>query len=267
LDGVNGKTTVANPYAYVMNDPLNHVDPSGMRCTDSSCFDDTPPAPPDPLACAGVTNAPAFNGPDHLAGESQLYQFSIPVKYCKGVVRINGFISQEQVTGPDGTTFYGDHRDFDSRSWAQQSRASIELDFQRGLGRLFVNHTCRDAEGGLILCTAADPIAVPNPGESIDITTSRNWSGFNEFSHELHGDSMELRFNWPNPAVKQFGVGPCAITGKMTVDFGGDGDGVKLNNIVTRDFPSFEVYHYSGSRTNTLLQSKEHDLPDICAGR
>ncbi len=31
LDGVNGTTTVANPYHYTDNDPINKVDPTGMR--------------------------------------------------------------------------------------------------------------------------------------------------------------------------------------------------------------------------------------------
>jgi len=34
LDGVNGTTTVANPYHYVDNDPLNKVDPTGERAQD-----------------------------------------------------------------------------------------------------------------------------------------------------------------------------------------------------------------------------------------
>ena len=34
LDGVNGSTTVANPYAYGYNDPLNKTDPTGLRATD-----------------------------------------------------------------------------------------------------------------------------------------------------------------------------------------------------------------------------------------
>ncbi len=34
LDGVDGTTTTANPYAYVYNDPLNQTDPTGMRAKD-----------------------------------------------------------------------------------------------------------------------------------------------------------------------------------------------------------------------------------------
>jgi RHS repeat-associated protein len=38
LDGVNGTTTVGNPYAYGYNDPLNMVDPTGMRPTDDALW-------------------------------------------------------------------------------------------------------------------------------------------------------------------------------------------------------------------------------------
>jgi len=34
LDGVDGTTSVANPYTYVLNDPLNRVDPLGLRAGD-----------------------------------------------------------------------------------------------------------------------------------------------------------------------------------------------------------------------------------------
>ncbi len=39
LDGVDGTATVANPYHYADNDPLNKTDPTGMRPTDLN-FDD-----------------------------------------------------------------------------------------------------------------------------------------------------------------------------------------------------------------------------------
>lgn len=242
------------------NDPLNKVDPLGLRPSDDTF---KPDPPPDPMACAGVTNAPDFLGPNPHGGgaTAQLYQFSIPVKYCKGVVRINGFISQHDITVGFGRVddYMGDDRQFDSRSWAEQSRLSVELDFQRGLGRIFVNYSCH-TDGR---CESADPIGIGD----IDITTSRNWSGFNEFSTNFNGDTMELKFNSANPLTRGISLAPCAITGKMTVDFSGDGDGVKLSNIVTRDFPSFEAYHYSGSRTDVLLQNHEHDAPDLCASR
>lgn len=53
LDGVNGTPDVANPYAYVSNDPLNHVDPLGLRKQDSDP-DWKPPPPPvmQPSDCA-----------------------------------------------------------------------------------------------------------------------------------------------------------------------------------------------------------------------
>jgi len=39
LDGVDGETTVSNPYHYVDNDPLNKTDPLGLRpCESFDCF-------------------------------------------------------------------------------------------------------------------------------------------------------------------------------------------------------------------------------------
>lgn len=37
LDGVDGTTTVGNPYHYVDNDPLNAVDPTGLRPDEGGC--------------------------------------------------------------------------------------------------------------------------------------------------------------------------------------------------------------------------------------
>lgn len=53
LDGVDGTPTVSNPYHYADNDPLNKVDPLGLRATDDNTFDPDPPAPPSPPPPAG----------------------------------------------------------------------------------------------------------------------------------------------------------------------------------------------------------------------
>lgn len=37
LDGINGTPTVANPYHYTDNDPLNKTDPTGLRPNDGPC--------------------------------------------------------------------------------------------------------------------------------------------------------------------------------------------------------------------------------------
>jgi hypothetical protein len=44
LDGVDGTTTIANPYHYADNDPLNKTDPLGLRPGDDDTFD-PPPVP------------------------------------------------------------------------------------------------------------------------------------------------------------------------------------------------------------------------------
>lgn len=52
LPGVEGTTSVANPYTYSHNDPLNKTDPLGLRAQDSPDFE--PPSPPDPKPSTGV---------------------------------------------------------------------------------------------------------------------------------------------------------------------------------------------------------------------
>ena len=243
-----------------------------MRCTDGSCF--PPPKPPDPSPC-GDAGAPDFlaNGagmnhaPDLIGATAQLYSFSIPIKYCKGVVRLNGFIQRAAVAPPPfGILSMGDNRGFDSRSTGRESRASVELDFQRGLGRLFVNYTCHPKTVGDLdpACYSADPIGVGN----VDVSGAENSSGFNEFSHKVNGDSLELAWNLVESTSRMFGIAPCGIVGKMTVDISGDDSGIDIRDFVTRDFPSFEVYQYRNGQATSLAEPRsEHDLTDLCARR
>lgn len=52
LDGVTGTTTIANPYAYAYNDPINRQDPTGLRPNDDA-FDVATTVPPDPTCPDG----------------------------------------------------------------------------------------------------------------------------------------------------------------------------------------------------------------------
>jgi RHS repeat-associated protein len=51
LDGIDGTTTVSNPYHYVDNDPLNKVDPTGLRTWDSTFAVPMPSSIDVPLPC------------------------------------------------------------------------------------------------------------------------------------------------------------------------------------------------------------------------
>ncbi len=273
LDGVDGTPTVANPYHYADNDPLNKTDPTGLRPNDGDLGTKVPgPDLPCTSAAPGfLANGSRWNHqPDPGGATAQFYSFSIPRRPAKCVVRINGFIQQDSVTAPNGAVSVGDGRTFDSNSTARESRMSIELDFERGVGQLFVNYTCHLEQYGQFQsvtlkrsCHSANPIGVG----SIDIGTATNWSGFNEFSHKSDGDELELRWNFVEPTSRIFGVAPCGIVGKMTVDTSPSGSGIALNDRVMRDFPSFEVYQYFGGRADTLLNKPERDLPDLCAHR
>jgi len=66
----DGEPTVANPYHYVDNDPLNKVDPLGLRPEDDE-FDQPPTPSPVPRPCMpwGIPSAPPRPSSDAGAGE------------------------------------------------------------------------------------------------------------------------------------------------------------------------------------------------------
>ncbi|MCP4110574.1 MAG: hypothetical protein GY749_34470, partial [Desulfobacteraceae bacterium] len=69
LPGVDGTPTVANPYHYADNDPLNKIDPLGLRPDDGDM--DVPPTPnPGPSVCGVVSipGRPSNPTPDPGAG-------------------------------------------------------------------------------------------------------------------------------------------------------------------------------------------------------
>jgi len=159
---------------------------------------------------------------------------------------------------------------------------SIELDFQRGVGRVFANYTCemgtkyawRGARGspgqtyrtwdGTGTCYNADPIGFG----FVHVTGgSRNTSGFNEFYQNSFGSNIELAWNMSEPASRINAVAPCSIVGRMVLRVNDDG-GVDRSDGLLRDFPSFEGYQYrAGVTTNVFAPISEHDLPDLCASR
>lgn len=235
----------------------------GLRPTDD---DDTwEPAAPDPTPdVCGVSTAPAFlaSGSGYGgAASAQLAQFRIPVNYCKGVVRINMYIAADEVSVPGMGTFHGDSRGPMAQATAHDGRASFELDFTRGLGRLFVNYTCKDSGD----CQDAMPIGMG----PVNTTTPVTNSGFNELDVRRRDDENELEVRWklPNPFTRIFGVAPCAITGQVTFDLGEDGSRLRLEDKVFRDFPSLEIYQFAGGRQITHENRPEGNSAELCALR
>jgi RHS repeat-associated protein len=267
--GVDGTTTIGNDYHYTGNDPLNKVDPLGLRPEDDE-FGEPDLPDPTPDTC-GVSTAPPFlaSGSGYGgAASAQLAQFRIPVDYCKGVVRMNFYIAADEVELPHGT-FAGDGRPAMAQSTAWDSRASFELDFTRGLGRLFVNYTCGTRNGLLghdFSCHDALTIGMG----PVNTTTPVTNSGFNELDVRRRDgeDELELRWKLSNPMEGTIlGVKPCGITGQVTFDLGGEGSSLRLEDKVFRDFPSIEVYQFAGGRTITHENRTEGNPLEICALR
>jgi hypothetical protein len=203
------------------------------------------------------------------AASGQVASFQIPVDYCKGVVRMNFYISADEVDAPGFGTFARDSRGPVARSTAWDSRASFELDFQRGVGRLFVNYTCGARSGMLrdqdYTCHDALPIGIG----TVNTTTPVTNSGFSELDVRRRDGETELELRWklPNPPARVMGISPCAITGQATFDYGAEGTGLRLEDKVFRNFPSTEIYQFAGTRTITHENRVEGNPLDLCALR
>lgn len=274
MDGINGTTTEANPYHYVDNDPVNKVDPLGLRPRDT----DIVPSPVSGASDCSAVNPPQFitdgrswnQRPDPDGATAQVASFDLPVLPCKGMIRVNGFIASRlpQFDNVPLVIGAGDDRPFNTRSTARESRMSFELNFVTGQGQVFVNYSCTVVP--LKRCFSADPIAYG----AIDLTTSRNWSGFSEVdvrcstSSSGANDQLDLKWNVGAPESRVSAVLPCAIVGGISLDLSKPSSSRALKTGQTlRDFPSTEVYQYTSTGTNTLFQQTEASLQDLCASR
>jgi RHS repeat-associated protein len=120
LDSVDGTTTVANPYHYTDNDPLNKVDPLGLRPTDD-CGSEM--SPPYFGACSSRID---FQGPTHRGFGKVVIHFFIKPEH-------DGFL---------GVEARGDNRNHDPNAQPWQSRVHVEYDFETGKGYAHASPTC-----------------------------------------------------------------------------------------------------------------------------
>jgi hypothetical protein len=96
--------------------------------------------------------------PDWMDQPALWRPFSIPQSGPLGTVRLNAFIAAPFIEGPTPVgQGVGNGRPFDSKSDAFASKVSIELDFNRGLGRVTVTESC--ATLGFTFCLTPHPFS------------------------------------------------------------------------------------------------------------
>jgi RHS repeat-associated protein len=127
LDGVDGTPTVSNPYHYADNDPLNKIDPTGLRPDDHGFWGDARPS-------------------------TMTFSFPVDEEHrWLGEIHIAGFINQAETSLGPGNDFgpryfTGDDRDFTEAGQTinpKENRFFARVDFSSGTGYVQVNPTCR----------------------------------------------------------------------------------------------------------------------------
>lgn len=220
LEGIPGEVTVANPYPYGANDPLNQVDPLGERPENDISLGMSMQV--GPLPKAKVTRMP----------------FSVPVLKGYGRLRINFFIKASTVEFLDFPVGHGDGRGFDSHAMCNRSRVCLELDFETGRGFATFNYSCQASTG---LCFDALPIGSHN---RVIKEIGRN---FQDVMLDLKATNSAIRGVAADyiPAIDASIYIAAKARGKLSVEFEGD------------DYPSLEIYHDTLSGTKTIIQDRE----------
>jgi RHS repeat-associated protein len=142
LEGVPGSTTVANPYHYANNDPLNQVDPlelrpvndSDLRMAPSEAGSSTNQGAPRWRSMDGHPY-PRLPAVDYAGSQAQSALFRFGARQGYGTLEIGLFISECLVLGVGE----GDCRG--------PSRFAGPTNFETGSGFLRVNPSCIDVGG------------------------------------------------------------------------------------------------------------------------
>lgn len=121
-DGVTGTTTVANPYQYADNDPVNRLDPTGRRATDDDI------------------RVPV----DYGRARSKSVRLRFPPQPGRGTVRVGLFIPTEAagLPGVNALRSHGDNRGPSPYADLSRHRAVATVGYETGQAEFRVNPSC-----------------------------------------------------------------------------------------------------------------------------
>lgn len=244
LEGVPGTPTIAHPYHYADNNPLNKTDPTGMRPGAS------------PLASDPVASSPTPRLPSRKYGARPTIAFfrlpkplSAPMPSGFGTVETSFFIKECIVLG----NTKGDCRDFSSHAGPTNARVFISMNFDTGSGYVRVNPSCIELRGER--CVDALPITWGSrPMGSLKNT--QNW-----VSAAVSASSVSLNATFVDSFAKfTTGIAP-AINGTLSVLHGRTAGSIGAD-YKGDPFPSVETYLRRPFRTPVqLIRRSESRLP------
>lgn len=226
------------------NDPLNKIDPTGLTPDDSDM------------------------------GAKRSYEtFQIKRRQGYGRVRVNLFIAAK-TAGLLGVNAYGNDRGFDSSAGIEDSKATISLDFESGIGQVAVNYTCWQSgpSGGkcfdaqrltvnpvtTIPADACGPLGAPPTVQQCANAQSDAQLSPNVLWVAEAGDLVLMRYR-AMIAGATLGMAP-SINGEIGLLAIPGTD--RIAWCVDRDpFPSLEIYQDVNGMTRTLVRDSESGWP------
>jgi RHS repeat-associated protein len=242
-------------FGYGLDNPVTLKDPTGLKVCD------------DPRECKALNVNPSGRPLGGGGGASpRSSTFGIPKTAGIGIVRVNLFIMAKEVGGP--LHYRGDGRGFSSTAGCSQSRACIVLDFDRGVGTLGVNFSCRTSG------SCFSPWAINGNVNKFSVSED----GGGGFSLSLSAKHADTGFAEDiNPLKIDFSLSFDPASRGMTVYDAGNGEqdlsAEHTSPVLSYSgerFPSMEIYQDHGGSTYTLAQRRESSaiggVPDGLSG-
>lgn len=238
-------------FGYALGSPVTMKDPSGL------CI---------PEICNPDWRDKGSGGGGGGGASPRSSTFGIPKTRGIGTVRVNLFIMTKEVGGP--LHYRGDGRGFSSTAGCRQSRACIVLDFDRGVGTLGINYSCRTSG------SCFSPWAINGNVNKFSVSEG----GAGGFSLSLSAKHADTGFAEDiNPLKIDFSLSFDPASRGMTVSDAGNGEqdlsAEHTSPVLSYSgerFPSMEIYQDHGGSTYTLAQRRESSaiggVPDGLSG-